>query len=351
MTEAERRVRPVGIIANPMSGKDVRRLAARASRVTSETKRDIVSRAVVGTAATGVEQILLVREPMRIAQSAVEGMKLDVDIEFLDIGAKLDAGDTQRAALAMRERGCGAVIVLGGDGTSRAIAQVWSDAPIVPVSTGTNNVFPMMIEATLAGAAAGLVATGGVALDEVSQPAKVVHLERAGGEQTLAVIDAVRLEGDKVGNMLPVDPRMIREVVLSRAEAASVGMSPIGGLLEPCGADDDFGVLVRCVPHSEGGRTLRVPISPGLFQTVHIGDVRRLALGEKVTIHGPGVLAFDGDREITLGDGEPIEVSVRRDGPRVIEPGKALRLAAERGLLSGRGHWNDARMQGGVDCC
>lgn len=351
MSEAEQRVRPVGIIANPMSGKDVRRLAARASRVTSESKRDLVSRAVVGSAATGANQIVLVREPMRIAQSAVEGLTIEASIEFLDIGAKLDASDTQRAALAMRERGCGALIVLGGDGTSRAIAQVWPDAPLVPISTGTNNVFPMMIEATLAGAAAGLVATGGVSLDEVSQPAKVVHIERAGGEATLAVIDAVRLEGDKVGNMMPVDPTLIREVVLSRAEAASVGMSPIGGLLEPCGADDDFGVLVRCVPHAEGGRTLRVPISPGLFQTVHIGEVRRLALGEKITIHGPGVLAFDGDREITLGADEQIEASVRRDGPRVIDPDKALRLAAERGLLSGRGHWHDPRMQGGGDCC
>ena len=158
--------RPVGVIANPMSGKDVRRLAARASRVTSENKRDIVSRAVIGCAATGASHMLLVREPMRIAESAVEGMKIEANIEFLDIGAKLDASDTQRAVLAMRERGCGAVIVLGGDGTSRAITQVWRDAPLVPISTGTNNVFPMMIEATLAGAAAGLVATGGVTLEE-----------------------------------------------------------------------------------------------------------------------------------------------------------------------------------------
>ncbi|MDE0910842.1 MAG: NAD(+)/NADH kinase [Myxococcota bacterium] len=351
MSETEGPVRPVGIIANPMSGKDVRRLAARASRVTSENKRDLVSRAVIGCAATGVERILLVREPMRIAQSAVEGMRIEASIEFLDIGAKLDASDTQRAALMMREQGCGAVIVLGGDGTSRAIAQVWPDAPLIPISTGTNNVFPMMVEATLAGAAAGLVATGGVTLEEVSQPAKVVHLERPGGEQTLAVIDAVRLEGDKVGNMMPVDPGLIREVVLARAEAASVGMSPIGGLLEPCGADDDFGVLVRCVPHSEGGQTLRVPISPGLFQTVHIGEVRKIALGEKITIKGPGVFAFDGDREIMLEADDTIEVSVRRDGPRVIEPGKAMTLAAQRGLLSGRGHWHDPRIQGGVDCC
>ncbi|MBW2293431.1 MAG: NAD(+)/NADH kinase [Deltaproteobacteria bacterium] len=129
--------------------------------MTPESKRDQIARAVVGAAASGAEHIVLVREPMRIAQSAVESMSIGAQLELIDIAARLDAGDTQRAVLAMRERGCGAIIVLGGDGTNRAIAQVWLDAPLVPISTGTNNVFPMMVEATLAGAAAGLVASAG----------------------------------------------------------------------------------------------------------------------------------------------------------------------------------------------
>ncbi len=348
-------VRPVGVIANPMSGKDVRRLLARASRVTPESKRDQVSRAVVGAVASGAPHILLLKEPMRISALAIEGMKLDAELEMLDIGARLDAGDTQRAALAMRERGCGALIVLGGDGTNRAITQVWPDAPLVSLSTGTNNVFPMMVEATIAGAAAGLVASGAVALEEVSTRAKVVHLERIhpiADERTLAVIDAVRLEGDNVGNLTPVDPTMIREVVLARAEAGSVGMSPIGGLVEPCGSDDDFGVLARCVPHEEGGRTLRVPISPGLFRTVHLAEVRRIEFDEWVDVPGPGVLAFDGDREITLHPGESMRACVRRDGPHMIDPGRTMLLAAERGLLSGRGHFRDSMGEsGGMDCC
>ena len=40
------------------------------------------------------------------------------------------------------------------------------------------------------------------------------------------------------------------------------------------------------------------------------------------------------------------------DGPWVIDVGRALALAARRGLFTGRGHWQDAYDQGGgLDCC
>ena len=38
----------VGLCVNPMSGRDVRRLAARASNMTHEAKRDIVARVAAG---------------------------------------------------------------------------------------------------------------------------------------------------------------------------------------------------------------------------------------------------------------------------------------------------------------
>src|SRR6266850_537174 len=164
----------VGIIANPMSGRDVRRLAARASTTTLEIKRDQVSRA-----AGGAKRLFVVAEPFRIATSAVEHLRLDLEICVLDVGAELRAADTQRAVARMREAGCGALVVLGGDGTQRAVAKTWRDAPLVPLSTGTNNVFPLHVEATSAGLAAGLVASARVPLADVSRPVKVVNAEIA----------------------------------------------------------------------------------------------------------------------------------------------------------------------------
>ena len=139
----------VGVIANPMSGRDVRRLAARARRENPEDKQNQIARAVVGAAAAGATRFLLVPDCFRISRSAVENMNIGVDFDFLDVG-KLETKptDTVHAVQAMREAGAGALLVLGGDGTNRIVAGAWQDAPVMPMSTGTNNVFPVMLEAT-----------------------------------------------------------------------------------------------------------------------------------------------------------------------------------------------------------
>lgn len=344
----------VGIIVNPMSGRDVRRLAARASQSTIEDKRDQVARAVVGAVAAGAERVLMNAEPFRIAKLAVASLRLDAELEIVETPVSHTGRDSARAAEAFRAADCGALVALGGDGTHRAIATAWPSVPLVPVSTGTNNVFPIMVEATLAGAAAGLVASGGVAIGEVARPAKVVRVEIEDEANDMALVDAVLLVEDRVGNLLPFDPACIRYAVLARAEPASIGMSPIGGLLMPSGAADEFGVEVRCVaPDDSTGRPLLAPISAGLYQPVQVSGARRLELGERVAVKGPGVLAFDGDRERTLADGQQAWLSVQRDGPRVIDVARALALAAERELYRDRGHWHDAKVDGNLDagCC
>ena len=60
----------------------------------------------------------------------------------------------------MRAAGAAAIVVLGGDGTHRVVAKACGDVPLCALSTGTNNAFPEMREATVAGLATGLVATG-----------------------------------------------------------------------------------------------------------------------------------------------------------------------------------------------
>ena len=320
---------PIGIIANPASGKDIRRLVSAASVFDNQEKRNIVRRAVLGALASGADHFCYLPDSHRITESAIEGLDREARFEPVDSPETGSALDTIRAAARMRERGCGVVITLGGDGTNRAAALGWRDLPLVAVSTGTNNVFPSMVEGTLAGAAAGLVATGQVALGQVARQAKTLFVQIGGETDDLALIDVVLLDEPFIGARAMWDPARLRTIVLALAEPAAVGMSALGGLLQPVSDAMDGGLMVEI---GEPGGVVTAPIAPGLYADVPVRSYRRLAEGETVVLEGPGVLAFDGERERRLKPRQPASVRVFRDGPWVIDVQKALAAAACAGL-------------------
>jgi hypothetical protein len=319
----------MGIIVNPFSGRDVRRVAARASTSDHHEKQQQVTRLVLGALSQGVEKIYLAHEPFRINEKAVENLQERDQIEILRFTLSHSARDTTTMAQMMWDEGCRVFIVLGGDGTSRIVARSFPDAIMLPLSTGTNNVFPYRLEATVAGMAAGLVAAGKVPADHCRR-CKRVHI-RKNDESDIALIDAVLLRNDFMGSLLPFRPEDLSTIVLTRAEPASIGISPIGGFFEPTGHHNDNGVVAQCDPNA----TLRanVPISPGLHAEVGIDSVRPIAFGESITFEGPGILAFDGDRSIKLADREVAIANVLRDGPFIIEAEKVMALAAASNLF------------------
>jgi len=321
---------PVGIIVNPASGKDIRRLVAHASVFDNQEKRSIVRRAILGAVAAGAERVLYMADPHLIVEQAIEGLDVDATFEAVDSPRTGSALDTTRSVALMHEAGCSIVITLGGDGTNRAAARAWRDMPVVAISTGTNNVFPQMVEGSIAGAAAGLVSSGALALGEVARQAKTIHVEIEGEEDDLALIDAALLNEPFVGARAVWQPTTLRTVVLARAEPAAVGLSAIGGLLSPVRDRDDAGLVIVA---GDEGEDLLVPIAPGLFETVRVTSVRRLNLGETIEVEGPGVVAVDGERERTLRRGQVARLSVQRDGPWVVDVKVAMALAACRGLF------------------
>lgn len=343
----------LGIIVNPLSGRDCRRLTARADTVSHENKRNQIARIVVGAVAAGCQRILVPWEPRRLAVAAVEHLCIGADIEEIRVPITHSAEDTRQTVLAMRERGCAAVVVLGGDGTSRVVTKAWRDLVMMPLSTGTNNVFPLLIEPTIAGMAAGLVAAGRIDPEQATRRAKVITVDIEGEAPDLALIDALFLQGDRIGNLGPFEPEHMKTLVLTRGEPAAVGMSPLGGLLHPAGAADDFGVRVDFCRHQDGGRVLLAPVSPGLFRSTHIRAAAPLPLDSAVEIRGPGILAFDGDRERKLAPGQLARLTVSRTGPRVIDPRLTLRLAAENKLMLDLPHWVDPYDgdAGNAGCC
>ncbi|MCY4564881.1 MAG: NAD(+)/NADH kinase, partial [Gammaproteobacteria bacterium] len=194
----------LGMVANPASGKDVRRLVARASVFDNQEKRAIVGRVLTGAVAAGARQFAYLDDPHGIVAGALEdqssrktrdtadGHAVDgLEAQALDSTRTGTPLDTISAARALKDMACAVTITLGGDGTNRAFAIGWPDAPLLPLSTGTNNVFPSLLEGTVAGAAAGLIAVGRIAIDEVATQQKLIRVEIEDERDDLALIDAV----------------------------------------------------------------------------------------------------------------------------------------------------------------
>lgn len=339
----------VGILVNPMSGRDVRRLAAHAANMTHETKRDIVARIAAGADAFGAAVLHVAREPFRIAAAALENMPLNAELNVIENAVTNTAADTENTMRAFLDAGCRVIVSLGGDGTNRAIVRLLGragnagrDVSLIALSTGTNNVFPTMAEPTIAGMVAALAARGDLLGSGAHQRAKVLHVtgrranDKAHELPDVGLIDAVVLRRDHVGNLLPFDPARIDRLLLTRAEPTAVGMSPIGGLIEPVSAADDEGLLVELTgleKAREGDRVFTAPLSPGLFRKVAVRSVTRIPFGVAVPMRGPGVLALDGDRDHKLLDDQVLSVEIRRDGPWMLDLEGAMRWAVGQGMI------------------
>ena len=325
--------KPLGIIVNPFSGRDVRRVAARASTSDHHEKSQQVTRLVLGALTQGVDEVFLAREPFRINERAIENLAERDQVTILKFTLTHSAADTETMAELMWQAGCRVFIVLGGDGTSRIVARKLPDAVILPLSTDTNNVFPYRLEASVAGMAAGLLTAGQLDPEEVCQRCKRIHIETS-KDKDIALIDVVLLKNDFLGSLLPFAADDLDTILLARAEPAAIGTSPIGGYLLPTGHRDDHGVLARC--SQSASQVVNVPISPGLHANVGIEEIRKIDFGDEAEFTGPGILAFDGDRSIKLAAGESATATIFRDGPWIIDAEHVMKVASERHLLSGK---------------
>ena len=231
----------------------MRRLVARASVFDNQEKCAIVRRAIVGALGAGANVFAYVPDSHGIAESALAEFGSEVCARAVESPRTASALDTIRGARALAAAGCAAVLTLGGDGTNRAFALGWRDAPLLPISTGTNNVFPRFVEATVAGAAAGLIASGAVALRDVARAAKTIRVQIDGERDDLALIDAVLTTERFVGARALLEADLLRLALLTRADPAAVGITAIGGLIAPLSDAADQGLLLMLGSGNAGG--------------------------------------------------------------------------------------------------
>jgi predicted polyphosphate/ATP-dependent NAD kinase len=329
-----------GIVTNSASGRDIRRLVTRASVFPNAEKSAMVQRTLGALGAVGVDRVLLMTDLGGIAAGVVRAHRRHSEVagwpevEFLDLPLTETASDTTAAVTAMVDRGVGAIVVLGGDGTNRVVAGACGDVPIVPLSTGTNNVFPELREATVAGLAAGLVATGRVPAAAVCRRNKILVVEDDTHRRELALVDVCATTHAFVATRAVWEADTLRALFVTFAEPDAIGLSAIAGLLRPVGRDEPFGLALTLAPPSRAELRVRAPIGPGLVVDVGVDRVTPMVPGERWPLPpGTGVIALDGEREIEPGGALPT-VRLELHGPRTIDVRRTLARAAQDGLLT-----------------
>ena len=122
----------IGIIANPVSARDIRRVIANATALQITDRANIVLRVLSCVKACGVDTVYMmpenggIRHHVRrgIDRAENQGLKHFPKLEYLDYKISGTVDDTLKAARLMKEKGVAAIVVLGGDGTHRAVVTV-----------------------------------------------------------------------------------------------------------------------------------------------------------------------------------------------------------------------------------
>ena len=329
-------MKSVGIIVNPAAGKDLRRLVAFGSTSTHSEKINTVVRILRALDALGVAQVRIAPDPTQLGKRAIDTCGQDlqsIDAACLELPWLLGSrSDTERAASAMRAQGFACILVLGGDGTSRAVASHCGEVPLIPISTGTNNAFPRMLEGTLAGMAAASV-TRALRGDEALTRAPLLRLFADGEEISHALVDIAVIDTLDSGALAVWEGHSIRELFLAQARPDSIGLSAIGGCLAPLEVGCGQGLHLQLGAVDDPACThVTAPMAPGLVQRIAVADYSRFR--DRVKVCSPqGVFAFDGERELAIDDQRQWEVVFDPQGPRVVDVQRALSLGIERGLF------------------
>lgn len=321
----------VGVIANPASGKDIRRLVAHSSVFDNNEKVNILRRVLIGLDAVGVQHACFMPDSFGLGERAAESLALKMKVTLLPMTVHADERDSAEAADRLRAMGVGCLVTLGGDGTNRAAAKTCGPLPLLPISTGTNNVVPSMMEGTVAGLAAGLVATGQVEVASVSQVSKRLEVSIDGQFTDIALVDVAISTDLFVATRALWEPARIREIVLSRAEPGSIGLSAIGSALQPVGMGDDHGLHLRLGP---GSLRILAPMAPGLVVPISLREAYVIHVGDEVALEpGVGTLALDGERCLGVFADQYIAVRLTREGPRIVDARACLAEATRRGVF------------------
>ncbi len=333
----------IGIIANPVSARDIRRIIANASNLQIADRVNIVLRVLTAAHSLGVQRVLVMPDnggirallDRHLARGHSQHQRWP-EVEYLDMAPTSTVDDTFAAARLMREMRVAAIVVLGGDGTHRAVVRECRDIPIAGLSTGTNNAFPEMRESTITGMAVALYATGALTAEQALAPNKLLEVDiNDGARRDIALVDAVISTDRFIGARALWKPESLAAAYLTFADPLAIGLSAIGGLLLPVGRRDRGGLAVQ-LAHGHQRPALRVqaPIAPGMVRPVAIANWQTMPADEPfVAEHAGGIVALDGERELAFDAADRVTITLRENAFPTVDVTRCMHLAATLGLL------------------
>ena len=302
----------IGLIANPASSKDIRRLTGLARVIDIEEKANMVARLLVGLGAVPDVEVLALNDQAGLVQRAARlAGDRGAQVGYVDMTLEGDESDTRNAAALLAEAGAAALVTVGGDGTVRAAAEGWPEAPLVPLAAGTNNAFALTDEPTVTGLAAALALSEGL---DAFVPTTAIAVETTNGD-AVAVIDAVVVRDTWVGAGAIWDPQQLVEAFVTSARRTAVGVASISAALGPLDAGHARRITFG------GTRSVRAVFGPGVVLDVPVLAYEDLILGTAVSLdEDAGLVALDGERRLPALGG-----SVRViQGPRILDLNSAL---------------------------
>jgi predicted polyphosphate/ATP-dependent NAD kinase len=333
----------IGIIANPVSARDIRRIIASASNLQIADRVNIVLRVLAAAGSCGVESVLMMPDKGGIRALLARSLERErslhhrfPEVRFLDMEVTSTVEDTFRAARMLRDAGVTAIVVLGGDGTHRAVVRECGQVPVAGLSTGTNNAFPDLQEPTIVGMAVGLYASGRLPREQALASNKMLEIAINGdGRRDVALVDAVLCAETCIGARALWRTDTLRALYVTYASPEAIGMSAIAGLLQPVGRRDPGGCTVELSEDPARRRLiLQAPIAPGLVRPVGVASWQTMPRDRPFRVaDGAGVLALDGEREIELDPGDEVTITLREEAFLTVDVPRCMRAAVSGGLL------------------
>jgi predicted polyphosphate/ATP-dependent NAD kinase len=331
----------IGIIANPVSARDIRRVIANATALQITDRANIVLRVLSCVKACGVDKVYMmpenggIRHHVRrgIDRAENQGQKHFPSLEYLDYKISGTVDDTLKAARLMQEKGVSAIVVLGGDGTHRAVVTACGDVPIAGISTGTNNAFPEHREPTITGLAVGLAVTGKVPPGDAFLPNKKIVV-RVNGHEEIALVDVAVVTERYIGARALWRTETFRELFVTFADPEVIGMSAIAGLLTPVTRLEPHGLHVRLAPEDEAAIMLDTPIAPGYMRGIGIRDYTAMKPNVKYRPSiTDGSIALDGERELSFTRDDDVTIELVPNAFRTVNVSGCMQYASRHGLM------------------